>query len=258
MSETVLITGASSGIGYELAKLFAEANHSLVLVSRNEEKLNQLRLDLVEKHSVHVEVIAADLSKVNAADDLMAELDNRKILVDVLVNNAGFGELGSFDEITLDRQLAMVRLNVVTLMHLAHLLLPEMLKRDHGGILNVASVAAFQPGPNMAVYYATKAFVLSFSEALHEELSGTNVSVTCLAPGPTKTGFAEDSGMNATKMFESNAMGVLPVAQQAFDAFAKNKAIVIPGWRNKMISIMPRIFPRFLIRKIVKKLQSPS
>ena len=166
MSETALITGASSGIGLELAKLFAQSGRNLILVARSETKLNELRTELINKHSVHVEVIVADLSEVDAAVKLFGEINTRKLVVDILVNNAGFGELGRFSEIETDRQLNMVRLNVVTVMHLTRLLLPEMLKRKSGGILNVASTAAFQPGPNMAVYYASKAFVLSFSEAV--------------------------------------------------------------------------------------------
>ena len=258
MSETVLVTGASSGIGLELAKLFAQSGRNLILVARSQSKLEELRLELVDQNSVHVEVIPADLAEVDAAQSLVDEINKRKLVVDVLVNNAGFGELGRFDEISAERQVNMVRLNVLTVMHLTRLLLPEMLKRNVGGILNVASTAAFQPGPHMAVYYATKAFVLSFSEAIHEELLGLDIKVVCLCPGPTKTGFGEDSGMNATKIFTSNAMDVSTVARAGFKAYESNRAIIIPGWKNKFGAFVTRLVPRFLTRKLVKNFQSQS
>ena len=256
MSQTALITGASSGIGLELAKSFAQSGHNLILVARTESKLEDLRNQLMQQHSVHVELIVADLAQVDAAAKLVKEIDRRKLVVDILVNNAGFGELGQFNEISIERQLNMIQLNVVTVVHLAKLLLPEMLKRKRGGILNVASTAAFQPGPNMAIYYATKAFVLSFSEAIHEELLGTGVKVVCLAPGPTETGFGEDSGMNDTKIFSANAMSAAKVAQVGAKAFESNRAIAIPGLKNRIGTLLARIAPRAVTRKIVKKLQA--
>ena len=256
MSETALITGASSGIGLELAKLFARSGRNLILTARSEDKLTRLRGELVDKYAVHVEVIVADLAEVDAAARLVDEINSRKLVVDILVNNAGFGELGRFAEIGVDRQMNMVRLNVVTVVQLTRLLLPEMLKRKGGGVLNVGSTAAFQPGPNMAVYYATKAFVLSFSEALHEELLESNIKVVCLSPGPTKTGFAKDSGMDATKIFSANAMDCESVAKAGFDAYESNRAFVIPGLKNKFGAFLTRLVPRSLTRKLVKKLQS--
>lgn len=255
MTKTALVTGASSGIGWELAKLFADTNHSLILVARNEPKLDSLRQQLIDQHQVHVDVIQADLAQIDAAKKLLQELDSRQLIVDVLVNNAGFGELGKFQDIDVERQLNMVRLNVVTLMHLTHLVLPEMLKRKSGGILNVASTAAFQPGPNMAVYYATKAFVLSFSEALHEELLGTGIHVSCLAPGPTETGFAADSGMEGSQLFKSNVMDAGVVARAGFEGLNNNDAIVIPGLKNKLGAFLTRLVPRFAVRKLVKRMQ---
>ena len=256
MSETALVTGASSGIGLELAKLFAQSGRNLILVARSKEKLEALRTDLVDKHAVHVEVIVADLAEVDAAVRLVDEVNSRKLVVDVLVNNAGFGELGRFAEISVERQMNMVRLNVVTVVQLSRLLLPEMIKRKGGGILNVGSTAAFQPGPNMAVYYATKAFVLSFSEALHEELLESNIKVVCLSPGPTETGFGEDSGMSGTKVFTSNTMDSESVAKAGFEAYESNRAVVIPGFKNKFGAFSTRLVPRSLVRKIVKKLQA--
>lgn len=255
MSETVLITGASSGIGLELGKLFASAGNDLILVARSETKLNELSQQLIEEHSVHVEVIIADLAEVDAAEKLFAETERRKLIVDVLVNNAGFGELGRFVEIPIERQINMVRLNVETLVHLSRLYLPEMVKRKSGGILNVGSTAAFQPGPHMAVYYATKAFVLSFSEALHEEMLESGIAVTCLCPGPTSTGFGKDSGMENLKIFKGGVMDAAVVAKAGYQAFRQRKAIVIPGFKNKFGAFLTRLFPRFLIRKLVKSFQ---
>lgn len=256
MSKTALITGASSGIGLELAKLFAQSGHNLILVARSEDKLEHLRKQLVQEHSVHVESIVVDLAAANAAEILVKEVNRRKLVVDILVNNAGFGELGTFSDISTQRQLNMIQLNVMTVVHLTKLLLPEMLKRDSGGILNVASTAAFQPGPNMAVYYATKAFVLSFSEAIHEELIDTGVNVVCLAPGPTETGFGEDSGMNKTKIFSANAMSAAAVAKVGLNALEANRAIAIPGWKNRLGTYLSRLAPRAITRKLVKKLQA--
>ena len=256
MSETVLVTGASSGIGLELAKLFAESGRNLILVARSKDKLETLRADLVDKLKVHVEVITADLAEVNAAVSLVDEINSRKLVVDILVNNAGFGELGRFAEIGIDRQMNMVRLNVVTVVQLTRLLLPEMIKRKRGGILNVGSTAAFQPGPNMAVYYATKAFVLSFTEAIHEELLDSNIKVVCLSPGPTETGFGEDSGMSETKVFTSNTMDSKSVAKSGFDAYESNRAFVIPGLKNWFLAFLTRFVPRSLTRKLVKKMQA--
>ena len=256
IGETVLITGASSGIGWELAKLFAASGSSLILVARNESKLNELKQQLVHQHSTHTDVIVMDLAEVDAAGKLCDEIYRRKLRVDVLVNNAGFGELGSFAKIPIERQVDMIRLNVVTVAHLTRLLLPEMLKHDQGGILNVASVAAFLPGPNMAVYYATKAFVLSFSDALHEELIETNLKVTCLCPGPTETGFAAESGMDSTSLFEASAMDAKEVAKIGFQSFRNNRSVVVTGFKNKLLTFFTRLLPRSAVRKMVKQLQS--
>ncbi len=254
-SETVLITGASSGIGLELAKLFAASGSRLILVARNESKLTELKQQLVNQHSAHTDVIVMDLSKVDAAEKLRDEIYRRKLRVDVLVNNAGFGELGKFAEIPIERQVDMIRLNVVTVAHLTRLLLPEMLKYRQGGILNVASIAAFLPGPNMAIYYATKAFVLSFSDALHEELIDTDLKVTCLCPGPTKTGFAADSGMESTTLFEAGAMDAAEVAKIGYESFRKNQSVVVIGFKNKLLAFLTRLTPRFIARKMVKRVQ---
>ena len=189
-AETVLITGASSGIGRELARLYASDGAGLVLIARSEDKLRQLADELCANYGAGAQVVPTDLSRPASPREIVEALAQRHIDVDVLVNNAGFGARGSVAEIGVERQLEMIEVNVAALTQLTALLLPGMLERRRGAILNVASTAAFQPGPNWAVYCATKAYVLSFTEALAEEVRGSGVRVSCLAPGPTDTGFA--------------------------------------------------------------------
>ncbi len=255
MKPAVLITGASSGIGLEFARLFAAKGFHLVLVARSAEKLAAIRDNLVRKHQIDVELIAQDLAEVNAAGKLVDDMAGRNLTIDILVNNAGFGELGRVVDLPVERQIDMIRLNVVTVTHLARLLLPAMLERRSGGIINVASTAAFQPGPNMAVYYATKAYVLSLAEALHEEVLGSGVVVTCLAPGPTRTDFGDQSGMTELKMFRNNTMDAAVVARAGFEAFHRRKALVIPGFKNRIMAFVTRFLPRFVVRKAVHRLQ---
>lgn len=255
-SETVLITGASSGIGLELAKLFAADNSNLVLVARREEKLNHLATDLREKHDVEVQVVAKDLAHPIAAVEIHDALKSNGTQVDVVVNNAGFGAVGQFAELDTERQVDMVQVNVTALTHLTRLLLPDMLERRRGGILNVGSTAAFQAGPGMAVYYATKAYVLSLTEALHEELLGTGLKVTCLAPGPTETEFGADSGIDSSLLFKFGIKDAKRVAKSGYVGFRRGKAIVIPGLKNKLGAFGVRLGPRWLVRKIVTRLNS--
>ena len=193
--ETVLVTGASSGIGLELAKCFAADGCRLVLVSRKGIVLEALATELRKAHKIQAQVITADLAQPESPTRLLAHLQNAGLKVDVLVNNAAFGAQGKFVELPLGRQLEMLQVNMTTLTHLTGLLLPGMVERRRGGVLNVASTAAFQPGPGMAIYYATKAYVLSFSEALAEELAGTGVTVTAVCPGPTATNFGTAANM---------------------------------------------------------------
>lgn len=251
---TTLITGSSSGIGLELAKLFAAGGDHVVLVARNEEKLSELAELIRSTYSVDATVLCSDLAKPDAADDVFAELDARSIVVDNLVNNAGIGALGSFASLSADRQTDMLMVNIVSLTRLTRLLLPSMLQRGHGGILNVGSTAAYQAGPKMAVYYASKAYVLSFTEALHEELRGSGLNVTCLEPGPTKTGFGDDSGMSKLAMFKSQAMSASDVAKEGYRAFQKNTDVVIPGWKNRIMKTSVGFLPRFVTRKITASL----
>jgi uncharacterized protein len=253
--ETVLITGASSGIGLELAKLFAADQSDLVLVARSQDKLESLAQQLRRDHGVEVVVVPKDLASPAAPQELFDQLGGQGIVVDVVVNNAGFGTLGSVASLPVERQMDMVRVNVVALTHLTRLFLPGMIARRRGGILNVGSTAAFQPGPNMAVYYATKAYVLSFTEALAEELVGSGVTATCLAPGPTATGFGADSGMDNSLIFKLGMMDARTVAQAGHRGFRRGQVIVMPGLRNKLGAFSVRLGPRAFVRKLVKRLQ---
>lgn len=255
MPETVFITGASSGIGLELAKLFAADGSRLILLARREERLRELADQLRQQHQTESLILAADLSDPATPQQVCWRIAAQGWDVDVLVNNAGFGQLGQFAEIPLPRQLAMVQVNISALMELTHRLLPGMISRGRGAVLNLASTAAFQPGPHCAAYYATKAFVLSFSEALYEELREQGISVTCLCPGPTRTEFGEESNMHATPVFKYNAMSVEAVARAGHRGVRRGARMVMPGLKNNLLSASVRFTPRPLILKIMKLLQ---
>jgi len=252
--ETVLITGASSGIGEQLARLFAAEGSSLILVARSVDKLNTLAQELKTKHQIETRVIGKDLASTTAAQELFDEITTDGTQVDVLINNAGFGRMDLFDRIPLDVHESMLLLNVVTLTQLTRLFLPGMIERKSGRILNVGSTASFQPGPNSSAYFASKAYVLSFSEGIAEELRGTGVTVTCLCPGPTKTGFGEDSQMGGTLLFKL-AMPVEPVARGGHNALRKGKTVYLAGIQNWIGAFSVRFMPRFLVRKLLKRMQ---
>lgn len=254
--ETVLITGASSGIGRELARQFAGDGADLVLVARSEGRLRELAGDLAADFGITAEVVPADLSQPGGPDQIVEALVQRNIDVDVLVNNAGFGAQGSVAGIGIQRQLEMIEVNVAALTRLTALLLPGMLERRRGGILNVASTAAFLPGPNSAVYYATKAYVLSFTEALAEEVRGSGVRVSCLAPGPTDTGFAAQAGATGSRNFRRGVMHANRVARAGHDGFRRGKTLVIPGLRNRAVAFGVRLSPRALVTKVSGYMQA--
>ena len=255
-NETALITGASSGIGLELARLFAADSSNLVLVARREERLRALADELKSEFGVDVFVIPKDLSESGAPREIYDELEREGIQVDVVVNNAGFGSRGRFVTLGEKAQMDMIQVNVAALTHLTRLFLPGIIERGRGGILNVGSLAGFQPGPNLAVYYATKAYVLSFTEALSEEIKNPNIKITCLAPGPVRTEFGEKSELDDSLLFKMSLMDAEPVVRAGYEGFRKGKVIVLPGIKQKLIPIMLRITPRFLVRKIVMSLQS--
>lgn len=254
--ETVLVTGASSGIGRELARLFAADGSRLVLVARRAERLKELAAELKAHRGLDHLALPFDLSDPESPKRILERLSAEGIRVDVLVNNAGFGLLGAFAELPLQAQLAMIQVDATSVVHLTRLFLPGMLERGRGGILNVASTAAFQPGPRMAIYYAAKAFVLSFSEALFEELSGTPIRVTCLCPGPTETEFGELSGLGKKPIFKLHVMQAREVAHAGYRAFRRGKAIVIPGLLNRLAAFSVRFSPRSIVRKSVRRMQS--
>ena len=255
MAETVLVTGPSSGIGEELARLFAADGSDLVLVARSEERLRDLAAELEQAHGISARVEVVDLSEPEQLAALCRRLSDDGVEVDVLVNNAGFGAHGAVAELDLGRQLEMVRLHVEALTALTRHLLPDMLERRRGGVLNVASIAAFQPGPFMAVYYATKAYILSFSEALAEEARGTGVTVTALAPGPTVTGFEKEAGLEHTLLFKFGPMAAAPVARAGHRGFRKGRVLVIAGLVNRVLAFSTRLAPRWLVRRVVRMLQ---
>ncbi|SFA81443.1 MULTISPECIES: SDR family oxidoreductase [unclassified Bacillus (in: firmicutes)] len=248
MKKTVLITGATSGLGYEFVKLFAADGYDLVLVARNENIMRQIQK---EYPYTKITVITKDLGEPSAALDVFTAVENNGIEIDVLVNNAGFGLLGEFDRLDIQKQSNMIQLNVTALTELTYYFLPQMKQRKSGRIMNVASTAAFQPGPMMAVYYATKAYVLSFSEALVEELSGSGVTVTTLCPGATKTNFGSVANVEKTKMF-SKAMSSEVVAKQGYAALMNGNRVMITGGMNKVGAIAAKFMPRSISAKIAK------
>lgn len=252
---TALITGASSGIGYELAKCFARNGHALVLVARSVSVLETLADELKSDHGVSVMVIAKDLAKPNTPEEIYRELGAAGVEIDILVNNAGFGHYGLFRETSLSEELDMVQVNIVALTHLTKLLLPRMVERRRGRILNVASTAAFQPGPMMAVYYASKAYVLSFSEAIREELRGTGVTVTALCPGPTRTAFQKNAGIERIRLVQWTSMDARQVALLGYHGLMQGKRLVVPGLFNKLTVLGVRLAPRALASWMVRQVQ---
>ncbi|HEX8355715.1 MAG TPA: SDR family oxidoreductase [Pyrinomonadaceae bacterium] len=253
---TALVTGASGGIGEELARLFAADAHDLVLVARSRDRLASLAEELRAKHGVSARVLAADLSRPESPREIFEELRGAGVSVDALVNNAGFGSYGLFAETDLKHEVDLLQVNVSALTHLTKLFLPAMLARRRGYVMNVASTAAFQPGPLMAVYYASKAYVLSFSEALSNECEGTGVRVSALCPGPTETGFVAAAGLGDSKLFDRGAMDARTVAEAGYRGLLAGKALVIPGLRNNLLARSIGFFPRGLVTKVVRGIQA--
>jgi hypothetical protein len=253
MTKTALITGASGGLGEEFARIFAREKFNLVLVARSGDKLVALANELQAAHRVSVQIIAKDLIQPNAPDEVWAEVGSTPI--DVLVNNAGYATYGPFTEIDTRKDLDEIQLNAVALTHLCKLFIPGMVARRSGRVLNIASNAAFQPGPLMAVYYATKAYVLSLSEALAEELRGSGVTVTCYCPGPTQTGFQDRAAMQESKLVQQALMDAKEVAEIGYRAAMKGQRVVIPGARWKALALSTRFLPRSLTTRLVMRTQ---
>jgi len=245
LKKVALITGASAGLGVEFARQLSKRGHRLVLAARRKDRLDALARELGNARAV-----AIDLSKANATAKLIADLEAAGEQVEILVNNAGFGLIGRFAELDPKRERQMIDLNVGALTDLCRAVAPGMIKRKSGAILNVASTAAFQPGPKMAVYFATKAFVLSFTDALHEELMPHGVKVTCLCPGPTRTEFGEVAGFGGNGAFDKVAMEAGEVVEAGLKGMDRNRAVIVPGLVNKIGAISTRFAPRSVVRKI--------
>lgn len=253
--KTVLITGASGGIGKELAVHFARDGYQLVLIARDGMKLEHLKKELKQDYQAKVLVIVKDISDQESVKEVYEFLQKNNVQVDYLVNNAGFGLYGEFADTNLDDELNMIDLNIKSITHLTKLFLPGMIANNEGGVLNIASTAAFQPGPLMAVYYATKAYVLSFTEALANELKDTNIKVTALCPGPTETGFSNRANLQESKLFKSGVMDVKEVASIGYKGFHSGKTVVIPGTKNKLLAHSVRFMPRKVITAVVRNVQ---
>ncbi len=257
MARTALITGASAGLGTEFARLCAHDKCDLVLVARRRDRLETLAAELETAHGVKAHVIAADLGSAGGASGLVSELRTRGISIDILVNNAGFGTCGRFVELDAAREMEELQLNIVSLVSLTHALLPQMIARKQGWILNIGSTAGFQPGPYMAVYYASKAFVNSFTEALSFELRGTGVTATVSCPGATKTEFASVAGTDSSRLFRMGASSAADVAREAYAAMLAGKPMIVHGLKNKLGVQLQRISPRAVVRMLAASLNRP-
>jgi short-subunit dehydrogenase len=245
-----LITGASGGIGYELAKLFARDHHNLILVARSADKLAQVATEL-QTHGITVKTFALDLAQPQSPKFLFDQLQRENMAVDILINNAGYGCFGEFVQMREEDVLGQIALNITALTELTHLFLPRMVKGRSGRIMNVASTAGFQPGPLMAVYYATKAYVISFSEAIANEVRKTGVTVTCFCPGATHTGFAARAGNNMSRLFKKvGAMSADRVALDGYRALMEGKGLAISGVQNWLVAQSTRFAPRKMVTAI--------
>lgn len=258
MKPFALITGASDGIGFELAHLHAARGGNLIVVARNTAKLEALKKNLEEQHRVIVHVITQDLSLPGAAALLYQTVNNLGLQVDVLINNAGFGDYGYFAETSAEKEEKMIQLNITTLTQLCKLFIKDMKSRGAGRIMNVASTGAFQPAPFMAVYCATKAFVLSFTEAVNNELKGSGVTMTALCPGPTTTGFEQAAAMGDSNLFKGPYVATAKsVAKYGYKAMMSGKVVAVHGWMNKLMVFSVRLVPRAMVvniaRMILKK-----
>lgn len=255
---TALITGASGGIGYEIAKIAASNNINLVLVSRNKDKLDQIRKDLKEKYQVKIWIFAHDLSNTDTLPELVDEIDNLGLEINILINNAGLGDYGKYTETSPGKEMEMLNLNILALSYLTKVFYRRMVHAGNGRILNLSSIAGFMPGPYMSVYYATKAYVQSFTEALAEEARGTGVTLTALCPGPTESNFFANASV--TKISRIKMLMSYPTAEEVakygFKAMMKGKTVAIHGIKNKVTVFMINFVPRKLVTLLIKWYQT--
>ena len=256
--QTALVTGASAGIGVDLAECFAKDGYNVILAARTESALREVAERLAKAYKITATAIAADLQAPGGGTKLADEIKKKGLSVDVVVNNAGYGQAGGFNGSDKAVQLGMIDLNDRALVELTHIYWPTMLANKRGGVLNVASTAAFQPGPLMAIYYASKAFVLSFSEALWEEARDTGVHVSCLCPGPTVSKFRERAGTGKTRLSRAGTpMPSMTVARMGYNAWRANKRVMITGFRNRLTARLAPFLPRTTLLRIVRNIQSP-
>ena len=256
-NKVALVTGAASGLGYELAVLLSKDAYELILVDIDKENLEAVKNELEKNHNAKVRTLVKDLSKVDVAEEIFSEI--KDVSIDVLINNAGFGIFGTFSNTDWERESKMLNLHVITTTHLTKLVLKGMIERGSGKILNMSSLAAFQPGPLMSLYYASKAYILSFSEAIANELKGTGVTVTALCPGQTKTSFQDVVSEGTADNKISFNMGCpITVAQYGYDAMQKGKIVAIPGTINQFLSKLPRFVSRKTATAIVRKIQEKN
>lgn len=258
--QTALLTGASAGIGIDLAECFARDGYDLILTARNEAALKDVADRLAAAHGVKAHTVAQDLGAFGGGSAVAAAIAAKGLNVDVVVNNAGYGHAGALTSSDMQTQLGMIDLNVRALVELTYIYWDRMIANGRGGVLNVASTAAFQPGPLMANYYASKAYVLSFSEAMWEEASGTGVHVSCLCPGPTVSKFRERAGTGKTRLAKAGgtAMASAPVARAGYDAWKRNRPYIVTGGRNAFQAGLVKYIPRKALLKMVRNMQSPA
>jgi short-subunit dehydrogenase len=256
MSKTVLITGASSGIGLEFAKLFAENDYNLVLVARRKHQLEILANELSKKNKIVITIIAKDLSSPSTPREIFSELKSNSIQVDILINNAGTQVYGKFQNTDFEQQLQLIQTNLISLTQLTHLAITEMQKQGYGKILNIGSTGSFAPGPLNAVYCATKAYVLSFSEAIASDLKGTGITVTALCPGATKSEFAAKANLTHARIFKSFVMTPAKVAKIGYNALFKEKRVAVAGLYNQLMVFLIRFSPKSMVLWLSRILMS--
>lgn len=259
MTKTALITGASSGIGLELANIHASKGDNLILVARSFEKMKALKFELENSYKISVHLIKKDLSLLDSAKEVYDEVKQKNIAVDYLINNAGFGDYGMFYETSWGKEQAMINLNITALTQLTKLFVVDMVARKSGKIMNVASTAAFQAGPSMAVYFATKAYVLSFSEAIQNELKDFGITVTALCPGATESGFTDAANLHESKLMKGKKLpSSKEVATFGYEAMMNGETVAIHGFMNKVMALSSQIFPRKAVVKILRQILDKS
>lgn len=246
-----LITGGSEGIGFELARLFAKDKNNIILVARNEEKLLRAKNKIEDEFEVEVKIMVCDLSKNDEVDKFIKAVDESNLSVDNLINNAGIGSFGAFHEAVDNFENTLININIISVTKLTKYFLKKMIKEGNGGIMNVASTAAFVGGPKMSMYYSSKAYVLTLTEAIHDEVKDKGIRISCLCPGPVKTSFQEKAGIKKSDKAKKYLMDAQQVAEEGYKGFLKGKDIIIPGTKNKFLILGNKLIPRFLSRKII-------